>query len=227
MTTWTLPSDSDCRRIKRSITPMPSGPRSTRSPATTSVAALPLQRSPAPSRPASVRTRTSGESQPCGSPTTQIASAMRTPLAEEISDQRGPAGLVTRPETTSRVAVKVLIEQHMVAPVRIALEQFHVAEYRSAAVGVPKEKPSQSGGEVVGNATERAQPSRASRRFDQELVTVILVEFAQRLDQQEIDREPDRAAPVGIATEERGAGLARFVTDFVDLALELQSVRIV
>ena len=34
------------------------------------------------------------------------------------------------------------------------------------------------------------------------------MELLQRLDQQVIDRKPDRAAPVGIAAEQSGAGFA-------------------
>ena len=41
----------------------------------------------------------------------------------------------------------------------------------------------------------------ADRAFDLEIVAVIAVKSLQRLDQQIIDRQPDRAAPVGIAAE--------------------------
>ena len=47
----------------------------------------------------------------------------------------------------------------------------------------------------------------------------------QRLDQQVVDGKPDRAAPVGIAAEQAGGGLARLVIDPVFLAVEVENVR--
>ena len=39
------------------------------------------------------------------------------PLREQVGDQGGPAGLVAGAEAAPAVAVKVLVEQHVVAPV--------------------------------------------------------------------------------------------------------------
>ena len=44
--------------------------------------------------------------------------------------------------------------------------------------------------------------SRPGRAFDREIVAIIVVEPVQRLDQQEIDRHPDRPAPIRIAAEQ-------------------------
>ena len=44
----------------------------------------------------------------------------------------------------------------------------------------------------------------------------------QRLDEQEVQREPHRPAPVGIAAEEPAVRLARRVGDAMHLALEIQ-----
>jgi hypothetical protein len=47
----------------------------------------------------------------------------------------------------------------------------------------------------------------------------------QRLDQQVVDRKPDRPAPVGVAAEEAGGGLARLVVHPMFLAIEPEDVR--
>ena len=51
---------------------------------------------------------------------------------------------------------------------------------------------------------ERHAAARAGRALDLEVVAVVVVELLQRLDQQVVDREPDRAAPVGVAAEQPG-----------------------
>ena len=44
---------------------------------------------------------------------------------------------------------------------------------------------------------------RAGRAFHLEIVAEVVVELLQRFDQQVVDREPDRPAPVGVAAEQR------------------------
>ena len=57
-------------------------------------------------------------------------------------------------------------------------------------------------------SSQRQHLARAGRALDLEVVAEIVVELLQRLDQQEVDREPDRAAPVRVAAEEAGRRLA-------------------
>src|SRR5438552_18557608 len=45
-------------------------------------------------------------------------------IPKQPRDQRGPAGLVTRPQAAAVIAVEVFVEQHEVAPVRIAGKAF-------------------------------------------------------------------------------------------------------
>ena len=47
------------------------------------------------------------------------------------------------------------------------------------------------------------------RALHLEIVAVVVMEFLQRFDDQEIDREPDRSAPVGIAAEVPRFGFGR------------------
>ena len=56
---------------------------------------------------------------------------------------------------------------------------------------------------------------RAGRAFDLEVVAEVVMELLQRFDQQEVHREPDRPAPVGIAAEQSGARIRRLVVDAI------------
>src|SRR4051812_15241020 len=52
-------------------------------------------------------------------------------LLNKLADQPRPAGLVARAEACASVGVKVLVEQQVVAPVRVVLEDRLVAEDRA------------------------------------------------------------------------------------------------
>src|SRR5882724_3822262 len=57
-----------------------------------------------------------------------LLTGMLALLLDELSDQPRPAGLVARAQARARVAVEVLVEQQVAAPVRVALEDHLVAE---------------------------------------------------------------------------------------------------
>jgi len=50
-------------------------------------------------------------------------------------------------------------------------------------------------------------------------VTVEVVKLLKRFDEQEIDRKPDGAAPIGISTEEASARFCRFVVHAMFVAV--------
>ena len=81
------------------------------------------------------------------------------------------------------------------------------------AVRVIEEERDQPVGEVVGNLTERQLAAGTRRVLDPQVITEEPAEPAQRLDQQEIDREPDRTTPVRVAAEYLGHRLAGLVPD--------------
>jgi len=56
-----------------------------------------------------------------------------SPLINEIRDQRGPAGLMACTESRSVVAVEMLVEESVVAPMRIVLKFLHAAVDRPAS----------------------------------------------------------------------------------------------
>ena len=68
-------------------------------------------------------------------------------------------------------------------------------------------------------------PAGAGGALDLQAVAVEVMVALQRLDQQVVDRKPDRAAPVGVAAEEAGGGLAGLVVHPMLLAVETEDVR--
>src|SRR5229473_2762609 len=63
--------------------------------------------------------------------------------------------------------------------------------------------------------------------LDLEIRPKIVMEFLQRLDQQVVYREPNGAAPVGIAAKHSGRGFARLVTHSVFHSVYAERVRMV
>src|SRR5262245_46324864 len=55
-----------------------------------------------------------------------------TPLIDKIRHQRGPSGLMARADSCAVVAVEMLVEQQMIAPVGIGLNLRSAAEDRAA-----------------------------------------------------------------------------------------------
>ena len=72
-------------------------------------------------------------------------------LLDQLRDQAGPAGLVAGAEAGAVVAVEVLVEEQVVAPVRIVLERRLAAEHRAAALAVAREEADQALRELVGD----------------------------------------------------------------------------
>src|SRR4051794_20985024 len=88
---------------------------------------------------------------------------MLSPLIDERSDQRRPAGLMRGTEASASVPMKILVELWQVAPLRVILEAAILAVYRAAAFLVAGEDADQAVGLVAGHFAER-QPAAVRRR---------------------------------------------------------------
>src|ERR1017187_9278790 len=102
------------------------------------------------------------------------------------------------------IAVEVFVKQKQVAPMRVRLELVQVAKYRPEALFVTKKDVCHAPRQLTRHVPQRLHISRSSREFDFEIVTEIVVELLQGLDQEKIHREPDGATPVRIASEYSG-----------------------
>ena len=68
-------------------------------------------------------------------------------------------------------------------------------------------------GQVARDVAQAKATTGAGRVLDRERLAEPVVPAQQRLDEQVVDREPDRTAPVGVAAEQAGRRLAGLVVD--------------
>src|SRR5262249_45836827 len=125
----------------------------------------------------------------------------RARLLQELGDQRTPPGLMARPQAVSVLTVKVLVEQQQVTPGGVVLEQGVIAVDRAPTTGVPYEETREAMREFHRHLPERPHRAGARGALDAELLPEVVVEPLQRLDQQEVERQPDGPAPVRVASE--------------------------
>ena len=116
-------------------------------------------------------------------------------------------------DTAARVAVEVLVEMDVVAEVWVVLVARLVGEDWPSAVLVFKEYPRETRRELVRDIVDRSEVGRASRARDAKIVAVIVMKLLQRLDDEEVHREPDRPSPVGVSAEEAAVGLRRLIAN--------------
>src|SRR5262249_4268412 len=120
----------------------------------------------------------------------------------DICNQSGPPRLVARSEAGAVVAVKILVEEKVILPMRIFLELARPAEHRPPARVVAQENASQSSCNLACHLKQVHHSARTRGTFDLEIVTEEQIPHEQCLNEQDIDREPDRAAPVGVPAEQ-------------------------
>src|SRR5215831_19998873 len=113
------------------------------------------------------------------------------------------------------IAVEIFVKQYEVTPVWVLLEHLRLAIYGPAPVRVTQEETRQPTRQLFGHLPEGRLTLGAGRQWDQQAITVKVMQPLQRLDEQVIHREPDRTTPVGIATEQRGARLSWLVVHTV------------
>src|SRR5690606_17146705 len=124
-------------------------------------------------------------------------------------DERRPAGLVAGATAAAVVAVEVLVEEHVVAPVRIVGPAAVVAVAGTASAAVGEEERAETALQLACDDVERDAVTRAGRQLDGEALAVEVVVALERLDDEEVQREPHGAAPVRVAAEHPRVRLAR------------------
>ena len=123
------------------------------------------------------------------------------------------------------VAVEVLVEQDVVAPVGIALEFLRATIDGTPAMLVAGEDPGEPVGDLFAHLEQVHHLPGTCGAFDFEVVAVIEIEVPERPDDEQVDRHPDRSPPVGVAAEHAGVRLGRQVVHAVLLAAYVQDER--
>src|SRR4051812_24091997 len=161
---------------------------------------------------------------------TPTSSALFALSASEILDQpdgqRRPPGLVRRAHAAPVLAVEVLVEQQQFAPVRVGGKARVRAVAGAAAVRAGQEQARQPRRQVVRDRAQIHPPPRPRRILDAQLVAVEVVVALERLDDEVVDGQPHRAAPVRVAAEQRRARLAGGVVHAQLLPAGVEPVRL-
>src|SRR5215510_11295605 len=118
---------------------------------------------------------------------------------------------MARANARAVVPVEVFVKQRQIAPMRIALKLFRAAVNRSAPVFAAQEDTRESTRNLIRYFPQIHEPAGAGWAFDFEIIAQVVMKLLQRLDQQEVDREPDRAAPIRVAAEQPRTRFSRLV----------------
>src|SRR5687767_9714881 len=116
---------------------------------------------------------------------------------------------MTGADAASAVPMEVLVEEHEVLPVGIPGEAIVGAVAGATPRAVGQEDPGESCTQLPRYFLKVQHASRSDGAFDSEVRAIEMVEPFDGLEQQVVEREPDRASPVGVAPEQSGARLAR------------------
>src|ERR1700730_1155718 len=123
------------------------------------------------------------------------------PRHEKFRDQPGPPGLMWGPGASAGVAAEELIERDAVSIVRIRLKLWILAQDGTVARPILQKQPRQPARQLGGHLLEAHQIAGAGGAFDLEVIAVVVMEFLQRFDEEEVHRKPDGAAPIRVAAE--------------------------
>ena len=138
-----------------------------------------------------------------------------------------PAGLVGRAEPGAVVAVEVLVEHQVVLPRRVVLQPLGPPEAGPPAVRADQEDRDEPVLQVGDDGVQRQPVARAGRVLDGQVVAEEAVVALEGADDQVVEREPERAPPVGVAAEHVRRRLGRLVVDRGVDALDVEHVGVV
>src|SRR5262249_42587454 len=120
---------------------------------------------------------------------------------------------MARATAAAGFAVKIFVEKHQITPVRVVRVFPNVPMTRADAILVRQKDASQSKRQLTRDFLERHHVSGAGRTLNFERFTIKQVVTFERLDDQEISREPNWTAPVRVTAKEIAIPFARNVID--------------
>src|SRR5438128_10050493 len=124
-------------------------------------------------------------------------------------------------------AVEIFVEKNEIAPVRIVRVFPNLAMTRARAILVRQKDAPQPACQLARYFLKCRHVSGTGRALHFERFAIKQVITFERFDDQKVDREPNRAAPVRVATEEITVSLARNVIDPVFFVAYAEDVRFV
>src|SRR5215472_5969190 len=122
--------------------------------------------------------------------------ALAPALRDQGTGERCPSRLMGGTEALSGLAVEVFVEEDVVAPRGIALEELGLAIHRTPPLRVEQEEPKQPTFEFVRDLAEVRLCAGTCGQLDGEALAEGAVQVAERLERKKIEGEPDRTPPV-------------------------------
>src|SRR5712691_6764504 len=132
---------------------------------------------------------------------------------------------MTRTQAATGFAVEVFVEQNQVPPVRITRVFLALAMAGPSSFVIRQKDASEPAREFVGHFLERQHVSGADGTFNFERFAIEKMITLKRFDDEEVDREPNRAAPVRVATEKITGAFAWNVIDAVFFVASAEDIR--
>src|SRR5215813_4702381 len=120
--------------------------------------------------------------------------------------------------------MEIFVEQQVIAPIRVALKFIRAAKHWSPSVFVAQKDPAQPSDDLMRHLEQIHQLPRTGRTLDFEIVAVIGEIMQQATNDQRVDGNPDRPAPIRIAAEHAAVRFRRQVADAIFLALDAKGV---
>src|SRR4051794_30211035 len=120
---------------------------------------------------------------------------------KNLGDQSGPTCLMAGAAATPGIAVEILEKRNEVFPVRIVVKHLRITEHGPFAACIAKENAGNTMRQFAGHLLQRFHLPRAGRALDLETAAVVTMVFSECLDDQEVDRKPNRPAPVRVAAK--------------------------
>src|ERR1700727_1945745 len=130
-------------------------------------------------------------------------------------------------ETLAGLAVEVLIKEKRISPRRIVLEARVCSMRWPPAAPVEQKQTQKTALEFRGDLTQVRLFARSGRQFDRQIITEEVVEMPERLDREEVEGKPHWPPPVGVAAEEAGVGVSRFVVEPAGATGEIENQGVV
>jgi hypothetical protein len=134
-----------------------------------------------------------------------------TLLLDELGDEARPTGLMACADAGSILAMEIFMEWDVITPMRIILKGFIPAKNGAPTSDIAAEQVDQSRGDFIGDLIQSDLLARMGGVLDEKVIAVVMVKLLERFDNQIVDREPDRPAPVGISAKQAALRFGRLI----------------
>jgi len=153
--------------------------------------------------------------------------ASDTTLQNMVRDKTSPPSLVGSTKARTIVAMEELVKEHVISEMGVTIE-LRVSTIRGpASVHILSKYVDNAMLNLFRNLVQWHKVTTPSGALDLEVVPIVLVEALERLDKEEVGRQPDGATPIGITTKHARVRVAGPVRDFVVLPFDVHRIRMV